>query len=109
MSLAAATVQSPVRIDEHGVARVGATRVTLERIVTAFLQGATAEEITARYDALDLGDVYATIAYYLQHREEVDAYVAEQRRAAEKVRAENADLIQVVEVDELRARLLARK
>lgn len=108
MSLANAPVQTPLRVDEHGVARIGKTRVTLEQLVAAFLQGATAEEIAARYDVLDLSDVYATIAYYLQHRDEVDAYVADERRRAAETRAELAELIQEVEVDELRARLLAR-
>lgn len=108
MTLAAAPVRTPLRIDEHGVARIGVTRVTLEQLVTAFLQGATAEEIAARYDVLDLSDVYAAIAYYLQHRPEVDAYVADERKRAAETRAELADLIQEIKVDALRARLLAR-
>jgi uncharacterized protein (DUF433 family) len=35
----------PVEIDADGAARVGGTRVTLDTVVNAFNNGATAEEI----------------------------------------------------------------
>ena len=35
----------PIRIDEHGVARIGGTRIPLETIVGAFRRGASPEEI----------------------------------------------------------------
>ena len=54
----------PLEIDANGVIRVGGTRITLDTIVAAFGQGATAEEITHQYPSLHLADVYAVIAYY---------------------------------------------
>jgi uncharacterized protein (DUF433 family) len=81
MSLAAATLQSPLRTDDTGVVRIGPSRVTLESVVHAFDAGASAEEIVASYPTLELGDVYAAIAYILRNREEVDEYM--QRSAAE--------------------------
>ena len=65
----------PIRINADGVALVGGTRVRLETVITAFHQGDSPEQIVDNYDALTLADVYATIAYYLFHREEVDAYI----------------------------------
>lgn len=78
----------PLRIDEQGVMRVGTTRVSLDSIVYAFLEGATAEEIVQAFDTLDLADVYAVISYYLRHRSDVEAYVQRQVEQAENTRNE---------------------
>lgn len=95
----------PLRTDEHGVVRVGDTRVTLDLVVGVFLDGATAEEIALRFDVLELGDVYATIAYYLHHRPEVDAYLDREKSVREEMHERFA---KVVDVSSLRDRLLAR-
>jgi hypothetical protein len=50
--------------------------------------GATPEEIVGMYDTLDLGDVSMVIAYYVRHRDEVDAYLEERRRRRAEVRRE---------------------
>ena len=39
----------PLEMHPDGVVRVGGTRVTLDSVVAAFSQGATAEEIVQRY------------------------------------------------------------
>jgi uncharacterized protein (DUF433 family) len=88
MSLATAVVPSPLRTDETGVIRIGSSRVPLEGIVHAFDAGASAEEIVASYPTLDLGDVYATIAYILKNRGEIDAYLAQCKTEAERVHEE---------------------
>lgn len=86
MSLAAATLQSPLRTDDTGVVRIGPSRVTLESVVHAFDTGASAEEIVASYPTLELGDVYAAIAYILKNRAEIDEYM--DRSAAESERVQ---------------------
>jgi hypothetical protein len=58
---------APISIDIDGVARIGRTRVTLDTVVLAFEQGATAEEIASRYPALKLSDVYGN-RYVIYHR-----------------------------------------
>ena len=88
MSLATPTVASPLRTDETVVVRIGSSRVMLERIVHAFDAGASAEEIVASYPTLELGDVYATIAFILRNRDEVDAYMAKSEAEAERVHRE---------------------
>lgn len=96
----------PLRIDEHGVARVGQSRVTLDTVVAAFRLGETAEGIVESYPTLHLADVYRILGYYLLHRHTVDAYVAEREREASQLREEiEADL----NPTGLRARLLARR
>jgi uncharacterized protein (DUF433 family) len=106
MMLSLAAEPLPPRPDSHGVVRVGGTRVTLDTVVGAFRDGATAEEIVQRYPTLDLGDVYAAVAYSLRHRPEVDAYLAERRRRREAVRAEDEARFDPRGIG---ARLLARR
>jgi len=96
----------PLTVDKHGVARVGGTRVTLDTVVRAFTRGATAEEIAQQYPSLSLSDIYATISYYLQHREEVDQYLAKRKKQAQAVKRENQKRF---DMHEIRERLLARK
>jgi uncharacterized protein (DUF433 family) len=76
----------PLREDASGVIRIGQTRVTLESVVALFDQGASAEEIALRYDALHLEDIYATLGYVLAHREAVQAYLAHASHQSHKAR-----------------------
>jgi uncharacterized protein (DUF433 family) len=96
----------PLSVDADGVIRVAGTRVTLDTIVAAFLEGATAEEIVQRYPTLDLGDVYAVLGHYLRKRDEVDRYLLGRRHIAEDVRRENESRF---EPRGVRDRLLARR
>jgi uncharacterized protein (DUF433 family) len=80
---------APLKTDADGAVRVGGTRVTLDTVVAAFNDGATAEEIVYQYPSLQLADVYAVIGYYLRHRLEVEAYRQERKRRAEQVRKQN--------------------
>jgi len=79
----------PLEADVDGVVRVSGTRVTLDTVVTAFKEGAVAEEIVYQYPSLDLADVYAVLAYYLQHRLQVEAYLHQRQRQADEARTEN--------------------
>ncbi|MBI3924098.1 MAG: DUF433 domain-containing protein [Armatimonadetes bacterium] len=78
----------PLRLDQHGVIRVGGTRVTLQTIVTAFRLGATPEEIAQQYPSVSLPDIYWVISYYLRHKDIVEPYLQEQQQRAEQLRAE---------------------
>lgn len=96
----------PLTLGRDGVARVGGTRVTLDTVVRAFARGATAEEIAQQYPSLSLSDVYATISYYLQNREEVEKYLETRTAFAETVRRENQNRS---DQTGMRERLLARR
>lgn len=96
----------PIIIDEQGVAHVSGTRVTLETIVAAFLEGDSAEEIAAEYPSVPLAEIYAVISFYLKNREQVDEYLAEQRGLAQEVRRQVEARCSSVGI---RQRLLARK
>jgi uncharacterized protein (DUF433 family) len=96
----------PLELDSDGVMRVGGTRVTLDTLVAAFNEGATAEEIAQQYPTLQLADIYAVIGYYLRRRDEVESYLSKRRELAEAVRRENEARFNPVGV---RERLLARR
>ena len=77
---------APIVIDKDGAARVGGTRVLLDVIVEAFLDGDSPEQIHGSYDAITLADVYGVITYYLNHREEVDDYMRHVEEESERIR-----------------------
>lgn len=65
------------------------TRVSLESVVYAFLDGLSPESIQADcFPVLTLAQVYNAIAYYLNHRDELEVYLADEARGYESFRAE---------------------
>jgi len=96
----------PVETDADGVIRVSKTRVTLDTIVIAFNDGATAEEITQQYPSVPLADVYSVIGYYLRRSSDVNAYLNRRQQQAEQVQKENEIRFNPVGV---RERLIARR
>ena len=58
----------------------------VELVIHAFQDGATPEAIAHRYPTATLADIYAVIAYYLRHREEIEAYLNAREQRAEEVR-----------------------
>jgi uncharacterized protein (DUF433 family) len=80
----------PLRVDEGGAVRVGKTRISLDLVVELYENGMTPEDMVRAYDTLVLADVYAVIAYYLRHRDEVRAYLKRREEEAEALRAKIA-------------------
>ncbi len=96
----------PIETDADGVIRVSKTRVTLDTVVAAFREGATAEEIAQQYPSVPLGDIYSVIGYYLRRRREVEAYLTQRQQLAQEVRQENESRFDPIGI---RERLLARR
>jgi uncharacterized protein (DUF433 family) len=96
----------PLATDRDGVIRVSGTRVPLETVIGAFLDGATPEEIVLGYTTLSLADVYQVVAYYLRNKEKVDSYL-------ERVRVEEKEARTLMDARGnqvgIRERLLARQ
>lgn len=95
----------PLEVGVDEVIRIGQTRVTLDSVVNAFLNGATSEEIVFQYPVLDLADVYVVIAYYLKNQAGVDAYLETTRTLSEQLRL---DVQQQFPAAGIRERLTAR-
>lgn len=82
------TITVPLRKDEVGGLKIGKTRIPLERVIYAYNQGQTPEQIVHDFPTLDLADVYIVISYYLHNRSTVDAYIERREREAEAKRHE---------------------
>lgn len=97
----------PLRRDALGALRIGQSRVLLELVIRAFQGGATPEMIVQRYPTATLADIYAVIAYYLRHPQDIEGYLAAREAAAQQIREhiqhEQGDL------SEIRRRLRAQK
>ncbi|HUG71749.1 MAG TPA: DUF433 domain-containing protein [Pirellulaceae bacterium] len=107
MSIAFSAEPIPLCEDQHGDIRVGGSRVLLDLVVHAFDDGATPETIVQMYPTLKLADVYAAIAYYLRHRQEIQEYLDARGRRAEETRRTIQS--QQSEMREIRQRLLQRR
>jgi uncharacterized protein (DUF433 family) len=103
------TPQLPLHLAEGGVVRVGKTRVTLDVVVEEYDRGATPEDIVRAYDTLSLADVHAVIAYYLQHHDDVRAYLQWRQKVAAALRAEIESRSPPLTRSELLARRAARE
>jgi hypothetical protein len=69
----------------------------------------TPEDVVRAYDTIALADVYAVIAYYLRHRDEVRDYLKQREEQAGALRAKlEADRPRVSR-EELLARRSARE
>jgi uncharacterized protein (DUF433 family) len=96
----------PIKTNKDGVMLVSQTRVTVDTIVSAFNDGATAEEISFQYPSVPLADVYSVIAYYLHNKKQVDAYLKRREKIAREIRKQNEKRF---DQSGIRERLLARR
>ena len=78
----------PLHQDEMGSVRIMGSRVTLDTLVAAFKKGNTAEQIQDSFPSLSLRQIYGAIAYYLDHQEDVEAYLEERQTEADAIRRE---------------------
>jgi uncharacterized protein (DUF433 family) len=53
------------------------TRISLDSVIYAFLNGESPETITQNFPLLSLEQVYGAIAFYLANQEMIDTYLAE--------------------------------
>lgn len=69
--------------------RLKGTRIGIETVLYEFIhQSQSPEAIAARYPALTLEQVYATITYYLHNQETVERYLTQWLEHGEQMRAE---------------------
>ena len=100
----------PLRLTEDGTIRVADSRVSLDSVVHHYKLGASAEQIAQKFPALDLADIYAAIAYYLNNKEAVEEYLRRQEARGDEVQRKIESDPQYQKTSaELRERLAARK
>lgn len=77
-----------------GKPRLSGTRLTVaDLVVLHWRLGQSLEEIAGKYD-LSLAAVYAAMAYYYDHRAEIDRSIEEDAAFAEAFRRNNPSLLQ---------------
>lgn len=77
-----------------GKARITGTRITVSDVVTGhFRLGESLDEIAVTYD-VPLAAVYAAIAYYLDHKDEIDSEIENNRLFYEEHKAKTPSLVQ---------------
>ena len=59
----------------EGAYRISGTRVSLDSVIYAWLNGLSPESIVDSYPVLTLEQVHGALAYYLEHQEEIDEYL----------------------------------
>jgi uncharacterized protein (DUF433 family) len=72
-------------VSEHieqreGVYYVPGTRISLDSIVYAFREGCSPETIREDFEGLTLAHVYGAIAFYLDHRADIEGYLLQRRQ-----------------------------
>ena len=76
-----------------GKPRVAGHRITVQQIVIWHdRMGKSADEIAAEYD-LDLSDVYAALAFYFDHREDIDHAIEESDDWIEDLRQKTPSIV----------------
>jgi uncharacterized protein (DUF433 family) len=70
-----------------GRARISGTGVTVRRIVEWYKLGYSPEEIAHEIGHITLAQVFAALTYYHANREEIEADLADEKDAAERLEA----------------------
>jgi len=81
-------MNEPYVEDRAGDYWVAGTRVSRDSVVYAYWEGHSPETIAQSFSALSLEQVYGAIAYYLRHREAVDASIQKAEQKGEALRQE---------------------
>jgi uncharacterized protein (DUF433 family) len=81
-------VESHIVIDETGIARVAGTGYKVRLLTQEYLRGDSPERIQRNHSDLTLGQIYSVIAYYNDHKEEMDADMDRREKEVERMRAE---------------------
>ncbi|HJQ25600.1 MAG TPA: DUF433 domain-containing protein [Blastocatellia bacterium] len=75
----------------EGAYRISGTRVSLDSVVNAWLNGLSPESIVDSYPVLTLEQVHGTLAYYLAHQEAIDAYLRQGEAEFEVLRQQMSE------------------
>jgi uncharacterized protein (DUF433 family) len=77
-----------------GKRRIQGTRIRVLDIVALFeSNGLSPDEICDQYPGLTLGMVYSALAYYFDHRNELEAEIAAEREKVERFRRDHPNQV----------------
>jgi uncharacterized protein (DUF433 family) len=76
-----------------GKPHIAGHRITVQNIVIWHeYMGKSADEISSEYD-LTLADIYAALAYYFDHRDEIEQSIRDDEALIDILRAQNPSLL----------------
>ena len=85
----AETAYRHIVLDDNGVPIIaGANTKVAELITEIHLHGLSPEELCYQLPHLSLGQIYSALAYYWDHREEIDRDLQQRSEHAERLRRE---------------------
>ncbi len=73
-----------------GRARIAGHRIRVQDIVLWTEQGRSPDQIVTDFPQLSLADIYAALAYYHDHRGEIDRQIREDDEFVGELKAQNA-------------------
>src|SRR5271163_426427 len=80
-----------------GKARINGTRIRVQDVMIWHERlGRSAEEIVRDFPQLSLAQVYAALAYYYDHRTEIDAQLQEDEQTVEAMKAQFPSLLRQI-------------
>jgi len=88
--------------------RLTDTRISLDVVITDWLNGETPETIAQNYAPLPLEKVYGAITFYLANREMIDEYLRQGDEDSEKLRVQLSQQLRKTKPD-LYQRLMAAR
>ncbi len=72
---------------------IGGTRVRVLNIVFLHKEGYAPEQMLEKYPDLNLAQVHAALAYYYEHQDEINAYIAEDEASYETYERHKAEFL----------------
>jgi uncharacterized protein (DUF433 family) len=92
MIAATPTTYEHIALDEQGIPWIRAANTkVVELVADVKAHGWSPEELTFQHPHLTLGQVHSALAFYWDHRDEIDADLARQEEYVERLRAEMGD------------------
>ena len=89
------TTYAHIVLREVGVPVIEGVWIKVVYLAEAHIDGVSAEDLVSDHPPLALGQVYSALAYYYDHKTEMDRLIDERRRLADELevemRARNAD------------------
>lgn len=80
-----------------GKPRIAGTRIKVEQVVLWHeRQGMSPAEIVSKWPHLTLADVHAALAYYHDHREAIEADLADGERPFEELKAKQPSILETL-------------
>ena len=78
-----------IEVDDHGVAKLIGTRAKVRQIAIDTLNGLSPEQIREAYPHLSLAQIHAALAYYYDHKAQIDTEIEASERFVDEIRAKH--------------------